>query len=231
MTSLYFGPPQFCQYAIHGHIYVQRRGGFWEPEDELQRHARQNESGVVLIDCDTEAQFARVRELLDACGFIAGTDYGIYSVAGNEIARRVGHLRWIRVTLIPDKDASGAVRGVFSAVVDIDDDRRLRESLAERERHLELFTAHIPEAIAYVDHERRYRFVNETFARYRGVSREALVGKTVAEVLGAAAANLFAHLRELDARAAHAIVVMPIPGEGLGAAINDRLRRAASPRQ
>lgn len=46
-----------------------------------------------------------------------------------------------------------------------------------------------------------------------------------------AAANLFAHLRELDARAPHAIAVMPIPGEGLGAAINDRLRRAASPRQ
>lgn len=44
-----------------------------------------------------------------------------------------------------------------------------------------------------------------------------------------AAANLFAHLRALDTEAA-AIAVMPIPEEGLGVAINDRLRRAAAPR-
>lgn len=44
-----------------------------------------------------------------------------------------------------------------------------------------------------------------------------------------AAANLFAALRELDQQAA-AIAVMPIPAEGLGEAINDRLRRAAAPR-
>jgi L-threonylcarbamoyladenylate synthase len=42
-----------------------------------------------------------------------------------------------------------------------------------------------------------------------------------------AAANLFRHLRELDARGATQIAVMPIPNEGLGEAINDRLRRAA----
>ena len=44
-----------------------------------------------------------------------------------------------------------------------------------------------------------------------------------------AAANLFAHLRALDRRA-KVIAVAPIPAEGLGAAINDRLRRAAAPR-
>ncbi|HTQ13892.1 MAG TPA: L-threonylcarbamoyladenylate synthase [Rhizomicrobium sp.] len=42
-----------------------------------------------------------------------------------------------------------------------------------------------------------------------------------------AAANLFAMLRALDAGAAAAIAVMPIPAHGLGEAINDRLRRAA----
>ncbi|MCW5772923.1 MAG: threonylcarbamoyl-AMP synthase [Rhodospirillaceae bacterium] len=45
-----------------------------------------------------------------------------------------------------------------------------------------------------------------------------------------AAANLFAYLHRLDASNAHTIAVMPIPEEGLGAAINDRLRRAAAPR-
>jgi L-threonylcarbamoyladenylate synthase len=45
-----------------------------------------------------------------------------------------------------------------------------------------------------------------------------------------AAANLFSHLRALDASGATAIAVMPVPHEGLGEAINDRLRRAAAPR-
>jgi L-threonylcarbamoyladenylate synthase len=45
-----------------------------------------------------------------------------------------------------------------------------------------------------------------------------------------AAANLFAHLRALDAAGAQVIAVMPVPDEGLGEAINDRLRRAAAPR-
>ncbi len=44
-----------------------------------------------------------------------------------------------------------------------------------------------------------------------------------------AAANLFAALRTLDAAGAKAIAVMPIPEQGLGEAINDRLRRAARP--
>ena len=44
-----------------------------------------------------------------------------------------------------------------------------------------------------------------------------------------AAANLFSHLRALDAARAETIAVMPIPHHGLGEAINDRLRRAATP--
>jgi L-threonylcarbamoyladenylate synthase len=45
-----------------------------------------------------------------------------------------------------------------------------------------------------------------------------------------AAANLFAMLRALDRPEHSAIAVMSIPEQGLGVAINDRLRRAAAPR-
>lgn len=45
-----------------------------------------------------------------------------------------------------------------------------------------------------------------------------------------AATNLFASLRALDACGAGTIAVMPIPDQGLGEAINDRLRRAAKAR-
>ncbi len=45
-----------------------------------------------------------------------------------------------------------------------------------------------------------------------------------------AAACLFAKLRLLDASGATTIAVMPVPDTGLGEAINDRLSRAAAPR-
>jgi len=43
--------------------------------------------------------------------------------------------------------------------------------------------------------------------------------------------NLSAMLRDLDASGAASIAAMPIPEQGLGEAINDRLRRAAAPRK
>ena len=45
-----------------------------------------------------------------------------------------------------------------------------------------------------------------------------------------AAANLYAFLRRLDSSRVSGIAVVPIPEQGLGAAINDRLQRAAAPR-
>ncbi|UVK38300.1 threonylcarbamoyl-AMP synthase [Mesorhizobium sp. AR10] len=45
-----------------------------------------------------------------------------------------------------------------------------------------------------------------------------------------AAANLFAHLQDLDRSGVTTIAVEPIPFDGLGEAINDRLSRAAAPR-
>jgi L-threonylcarbamoyladenylate synthase len=48
--------------------------------------------------------------------------------------------------------------------------------------------------------------------------------------LDEAGANLFSLLRELDALGLPRIAVAPIPSEGLGEAINDRLARAAAPR-
>jgi len=49
--------------------------------------------------------------------------------------------------------------------------------------------------------------------------------------LSEAAANLFAMLRQLDQAGVATIAVMRVPDRGLGEAINDRLRRAAAPRE
>ena len=46
-----------------------------------------------------------------------------------------------------------------------------------------------------------------------------------------AASNLFSHLQALDRSGAKMIAVEPIPHDGLGEAITDRLSRAAAPRE
>jgi L-threonylcarbamoyladenylate synthase len=59
---------------------------------------------------------------------------------------------------------------------------------------------------------------------------DAMRNLSAAADLVEAAANLFSHLRALDAAGSATIAVMPVPHAGLGEAINDRLRRAAAPR-
>ncbi len=64
-----------------------------------------------------------------------------------------------------------------------------------------------------------------------GPAKNAALNLSPSGDLREAAANLFAMLRALDEKAhGKGIAVTPIPSNGLGEAINDRLRRAAAPR-
>ncbi len=68
-------------------------------------------------------------------------------------------------------------------------------------------------------------------ARALGAERAtAMLNLSPGGDLREAAANLFSHLQSLDRSGAATIAVEPVPGEGLGEAINDRLARAAAPR-
>lgn len=69
----------------------------------------------------------------------------------------------------------------------------------------------------------------EAFLAFGPAAPTGALNLSPAGDLAEAAANLFAFLRRLD-REAQAIAVAPIPREGLGEAINDRLARAAAPR-
>ena len=95
-----------------------------------------------------------------------------------------GRKRWIRVNLIPDRGEDGRVRGVYSLVIDIDEDHRLREALLAQEAQLRFFAENIPGPIAFVDAQFRYRFVNKVFLAIRGAAWEDVVGRPVSEVLG-----------------------------------------------
>lgn len=68
----------------------------------------------------------------------------------------------------------------------------------------------------------------ETFVGFGAMACDLNLSKT--GDLAEAAANLFRHFHKLDAMGATRIAIAPVPNSGLGRAINDRLRRAAAPR-
>ncbi|MGA0608181.1 L-threonylcarbamoyladenylate synthase [Phenylobacterium sp. VNQ135] len=67
----------------------------------------------------------------------------------------------------------------------------------------------------------------EAFLAFGPARHDRLFQLSETRDLAEAAANLFAHLRAADRSGATGIAVAPIPHEGLGEAINDRLKRAA----
>lgn len=77
---------------------------------------------------------------------------------------------------------------------------------------------------------------DEAFLGFGGIAANGPDALNLSETgnLREATANLFAYMRRLDALCAEhnlaGIAAAPIPAEGLGEAINDRLRRAAAPR-
>lgn len=72
--------------------------------------------------------------------------------------------------------------------------------------------------------------VGEAFLAFGPNAPAGALNLSAAGDLAQAAANLFDHLRRLDAAGVQTIAVAPIPDHGLGEAINDRLARAAAPR-
>lgn len=70
-------------------------------------------------------------------------------------------------------------------------------------------------------------FGSDKFMVARDFPAEMKRNLSEAQDLHEAAANLFAMLKELDRSGAKGIAVMAVPELGIGAAINDRLRRAA----
>jgi len=57
-------------------------------------------------------------------------------------------------------------------------------ALRENERRLRLLTDNLPARISYVDADRRFQFVNREYERVLGLSRNAIIGRHLRDVLG-----------------------------------------------
>jgi PAS domain S-box-containing protein len=57
-------------------------------------------------------------------------------------------------------------------------------ALAESQRQLCVITDALPVMVSYVDAEERYRFANQAYERWFGISREEIIGQRVVDVIG-----------------------------------------------
>jgi len=102
--------------------------------------------------------------------------------------RLVDHLagppRWVRIQVLPERDAQGCIDAVWGIAFDVHDDIELREQLQAAQRRLDRFTENIPYPLTYVDRDYVLRFVNRAYLHATGMTREQLLGRPIGDVRG-----------------------------------------------
>ncbi|MCW5637073.1 MAG: PAS domain-containing protein [Rubrivivax sp.] len=109
-----------------------------------------------------------------------------------------GRTQHYRIDYIPDRGADGAVRGCFSLTIDLTATREAERASVRSEERLRRITDSLPVVISYLDAGQRLRFANRTLGEWFGVPVPALIGRTMAEIVGPA---LYAERRPYIERA------------------------------
>ncbi|HET7214032.1 MAG TPA: PAS domain S-box protein, partial [Terriglobia bacterium] len=90
-----------------------------------------------------------------------------------------GELRVYDINIQPLRNQAGEITGITCASTDITEHKRAEDRLHEYEKAVE----GLEEMIVVVDRNYRYRIANRAFLDYRGMQREQLIGRHIAEVL------------------------------------------------
>ncbi len=113
------------------------------------------------------------------------------------IVRQDGEVRTVHGRAEVTVDAARKPIRMTGVIQDITERKQTEERLARREREFHQLVDAVPVLLAYHDAEERYRLVNRHFEDWFGISQDAIVGRTVAEVVGA---DAYAVLRPNIAR-------------------------------
>ncbi len=92
--------------------------------------------------------------------------------------------RTFNVAYTPYRRGDGEVHGYVTLITDVTDHRRAAEQLVQSESQLRLIIDSIPAAIAYIDTDERYRFVNQQLADIFGLRIDGIIGHSVCEIVG-----------------------------------------------
>ena len=110
-----------------------------------------------------------------------GRDYhSIYRIIHPDEA-----VRWIEAKGQVVRDSAGAICGMTGVSMDITARIAAEEEARERESRLQALADNVPVLIARLDTERRYVFANRAYNDLLGIPPADMLGRTMAEVLGA----------------------------------------------
>nr|WKN39867.1 PAS domain-containing protein [Tunicatimonas sp. TK19036] len=84
----------------------------------------------------------------------------------------------------PLKNALGEVIGIINVATDVTEQVGARQKVEQSERQLRILTNALPVLISYLDHEEKYRFVNQAYQEWFHKSPDELLGRTILEVVG-----------------------------------------------
>ena len=87
------------------------------------------------------------------------------------------------VTKFPVLDADGTISGVGTISTDVTERRQAAEALKIREEQIRSVIEHSPSGIVLKDLEGRFRLVNRRFMERYAVTSEAILGKTIYDIL------------------------------------------------
>ncbi|MEQ9095674.1 MAG: PAS domain S-box protein [Phycisphaerales bacterium] len=102
----------------------------------------------------------------------------------HQFLRQDGSIGWMHSKAVPVADDDGRIVEWFGAATDITDRKQAEEAIQRSEARMRLLTDALPVLISYVDVDRRFGFVNQTYVRWFGRPREQISGRPVEEVLG-----------------------------------------------
>ena len=187
-----------------------------------------------------------MRALLSACGRpLAAPSANASGAISPTTAAHVAASLGDRIALIVD--AGATAHGLESTIVKVESDRLVLLRPGPIDAEALASVASLPVAEYRGDAIVASGQLASHYAPRQPLRLDALVGNMDEWLIGfgavagdatlsasgdltEAAARLFAALHEADASGRERIAVAPVPDTGLGAAINDRLRRAAAPR-
>lgn len=186
-------------------IGLQREDGrltIFHPVEEAGRRY-----GTLFLRWDLRPWYAEMRTYMLGAAAILATCLLVAALIGNLLQRSIREpilalagtaeaiareRNYAVRASVPDTAELATLAVAFNTMLRETQDGQVRlatemEATRRAEQQLRLITDAIPGLISYIDADGCYRFVNRTYEHWFGVSQDRIVGRTMTQVLGAAA--------------------------------------------
>ena len=163
---------------------------FWEMDADL-RFTYFSQAVERIIQVPAEWHYGKTREeiLGEAMDTALWADH-LRQLKAHEPFRdfiypRVGEsieTKWLRASGLPRFAEDGKFLGYRGSGSDVTKEVNAQQALKASEEQLRLVTDSLPVLIAYIDREKKFRFVNKTCADWFGRPSDQIIGKTIDEI-------------------------------------------------